>query len=188
MTSWIIYWHTLSRTRYVLQKKYFWRMTSSVHLAKMICELCKSKKFGGSDAETHGAGSPARRLSSIAFLSAEYRQNVSKATVGRSEIPFMVIGSASVASFAAPLTDTDSETLIGFCPLLCGVLSSEGFLRMAGILCHVSIAGDKQGLLVSIKGYSKRNLHFALSDASILCVLAVLAPPNANVVAGKARS
>ena len=42
---------------------------------------------------THGAGSPARRLSSIAFLSAATRQNVSTAIVGRKVMPEMVMGS-----------------------------------------------------------------------------------------------
>ena len=43
----------------MLQKKYFWRMTSLVHLAKMDCKLTQGIK----ETETHGAGSPARRLS-----------------------------------------------------------------------------------------------------------------------------
>jgi hypothetical protein len=37
------------------------------------------------------------------------------------------------------------ETLIDFRCLLCEALSSEGFLRMAGILCHVSLAGNEKG-------------------------------------------
>ena len=36
------------------------------------------------------------------------------------------------------------ETLIDFRCLLCEALSSEGFLRMAGILCHVSLAGNEK--------------------------------------------
>ena len=155
----------------MLQKKYFWRMTSLVHLANIVCKLT----HGFKETETHGADSPARRLSSIAFLSAANRQNVSKATVGRSKVPLMAIGSSAVALFAVPLrvTDTNSmdesssldsecdatstrstysssgseesyayETLIDFRCLLCEALSSEGFLRMAGILCHVSLAGN----------------------------------------------
>jgi hypothetical protein len=98
---------------------------------------------------THGAGLPARRLSSIAFLSAANRQNVSKAMVGRSKMPFMAIGFAFVKSLATDayfvdtaeeLSSLDSErdatsksVLIGFRRAR-GALFSEGFLRMAGIL------------------------------------------------------
>lgn len=44
---------------------------------------------------THGGLFPARRLSSIAFLSAAKRQKVSNATVGRSSMPHTVIGSVN---------------------------------------------------------------------------------------------
>ena len=37
------------------------------------------------------------------------------------------------------------ETLIDFRGLLYEAMSSEGFLRMAGILCHVSLAGNEKG-------------------------------------------
>ena len=36
------------------------------------------------------------------------------------------------------------ETLIDFRCFLCEALSSEGFLRMAGILCHVGLAGNEK--------------------------------------------
>ena len=131
--------------------------------------IYKPKRFKETEAETHGAGLPARRLSSIAFLSAANRQNVSKATVGRSKTPLMVIGFASVALFAAPrleelllLLDSERdatsksvsrstyssfdvhEPLIGFFRCLYEALFSEGFLRSrrAGILYHVRLAGD----------------------------------------------
>lgn len=69
---------------------------------------------------THGAGSPARLLSSIAFLSAATRQNVSKAIVGRKILPEIVMSSLcgafmlslGFASSSMPFEGVSSDTSV----------------------------------------------------------------------------
>jgi len=70
---------------------------------------CDMRKVEGVVCDyTHGAGSPARLLSSIAFRSAHQYQNVRKATVGLRVTPSIVMGFVKARSIGVAQSARDS--------------------------------------------------------------------------------
>ena len=85
-------------------------------------------------------------VASVAFFAAPLRvtETYSVETL-QSSLDSERDATSKSASRSTEETSYAYETLIDFRCFLCEALSSEGFLRMAGILCHVGLAGNEKG-------------------------------------------